>query len=137
MASTAFRTKIEQSLFEQRAIDVRLPERRWAKVGPRVFLLSATAALGDLDYFFQDVGEFAWLPDTSHGCRPEADALADVLKEVVEVAKPQLLKAKIHGPNFAHRRFRKSTSIRAAAQQALLNLVLNAVEAMPTGGNYA
>jgi PAS domain S-box-containing protein len=66
--------------------------------------------------------------------RLEATQLADVLKEVVEVAKPQLQKSKIQVAQLIPIDVPEVYVDRALLKQAVLNLVLNAVEAMPSGG---
>src|SRR3984893_2033840 len=66
--------------------------------------------------------------------RLEATQLADVLKEVVEIAKPQLRKSKIQVAQLIPIDVPEVYVDRALLKQAVLNLVLNAVEAMPSGG---
>jgi PAS domain S-box-containing protein len=66
--------------------------------------------------------------------RLEATQLADVLKEVLEIAKPQLRKSKVHVAELLPINVPEVYVDRALLKQAVLNLVLNAIEAMPNGG---
>jgi signal transduction histidine kinase/HAMP domain-containing protein len=66
--------------------------------------------------------------------RLEATQLADILREVVEVAEPQLKKANIQLAQLLPVDVPQVYVDRGLLRQALLNLVLNAVEAMPNGG---
>ena len=66
--------------------------------------------------------------------RLEATQLADVLKDVIEVAKPQLRKSRVQVTQVLPIDVPEVYVDRALLKQAVLNLVLNAVEAMPSGG---
>ena len=66
--------------------------------------------------------------------RLEATQLAELLGEVLEVAKPQLSKAGIHVAQLLPIDVPEVYADRALLKQAVLNLVLNAAEAMPGGG---
>src|SRR6266568_4454682 len=66
--------------------------------------------------------------------RLEATQLAELLKEVLEIAKPQLLKSNIRLATLLPIDVPEVYVDRALLKQAVLNLVLNAAEAMPTGG---
>jgi len=66
--------------------------------------------------------------------RLEATQLADLLKEVLEIARPQLLKSNIALATLLPIDVPEVYVDRALLKQAVLNLVLNAAEAMPNGG---
>ena len=64
--------------------------------------------------------------------RLEPTQLADVLKEVLEMARPQLQQTKVQVAQLIPIGVPEVFVDRALLKQAILNLVLNAVEAMPT-----
>jgi PAS domain S-box-containing protein len=66
--------------------------------------------------------------------RLEATQLAHLLKEVMEVAQPQLQKANVQVAQLLPIDVPEVYVDRALLRQAVLNLVLNAAEAMPNGG---
>jgi PAS domain S-box-containing protein len=66
--------------------------------------------------------------------RLEATQLAGLLKEVLEIAQPQLQKANIQLAQLLPIDVPEVYVDRALLKQAVLNLVLNAAEAMPNGG---
>ena len=66
--------------------------------------------------------------------RLEPTQLADLLREVLEIAKPQLEKSKIQVAQLLPIDVPEVYVDRALLKQAVFNLVLNATEAMPEGG---
>ncbi len=66
--------------------------------------------------------------------RLEATQLAELLKEVVEVAQPQFQKSNIQLAQLLPIDVPEVYVDRALLKQAVLNLLLNAAEAMPSGG---
>jgi len=66
--------------------------------------------------------------------RLEPTQLADLLREVLEIAKPQLEKSNIQVAQLLPIDVPEVYVDRALLKQAVFNLVLNATEAMPSGG---
>ena len=64
----------------------------------------------------------------------EPTQLADLLHEVLEIARPQLQKANVQVAQLIPIGVPEAFVDRALLKQAVLNLVLNAAEAMPQGG---
>jgi PAS domain S-box-containing protein len=69
--------------------------------------------------------------------RLEATQLADLLKEVLEIAKPQLERSNIQLAQLLPIDVPEVYVDRALLKQAVLNLVLNAADAMPNGGQLS
>jgi PAS domain S-box-containing protein len=69
--------------------------------------------------------------------RLEATQLSDLLKEVLEIAQPQLQKAGVQLAQLLPIDVPEVYADRALLKQAILNLVLNAQEAMPNGGQLS
>lgn len=69
--------------------------------------------------------------------RLEATQLADLLKEVLEIAKPQLDRSNIQLAQLLPIDVPEVYVDRALLKQAVLNLVLNAADAMPNGGQLS
>src|SRR5260370_26899223 len=68
--------------------------------------------------------------------RLEPTQLADLLREVLEVAQPQLQKANVQVARLLPIPIPEVFVDRDLLKQALLNLVLHAVKSMPTGGQH-
>ena len=66
--------------------------------------------------------------------RLELTQLVDLLREVLDVAQPQLAQANVHVARLLPIGIPEVFADRDLLKQAVLNLVLNAVEAMPNGG---
>jgi signal transduction histidine kinase len=66
--------------------------------------------------------------------RLEATQLAELLKEVMQVAQPQLQKANVQVAQLLPIDVPEVYVDRALLKQGVLNLILNAAEAMPNGG---
>jgi len=66
--------------------------------------------------------------------RLEPTQLADLLREVLEVARPQLQQSNVQVAKLIPIGIPEVFVDRALLKQAVLNLVLNALDAMPTGG---
>src|SRR5215470_15666913 len=64
----------------------------------------------------------------------EATDLAELLRDVISVSKPQLLKAGVEAEEPLGNGIPEVWADRDLLKQAVLNLILNAVEAMPSGG---
>ena len=64
----------------------------------------------------------------------EPTQLSELLKEVLEIARPQLQKSNVQVAQLLPIGVPEVFADRALLKQAVLNLVLNAIEAMPNGG---